>query len=65
MTQHQLTISVTDHPRTNGVVSFKRLTIRERLLRYLLGNAKQIMVITPGNSVHQIRIKEAPANEQD
>lgn len=57
MVQHQLTISVADKPRSSGVVSFKQLTIRERILRHLLGSKSQVMVIAPGQSVKQIRIK--------
>ena len=33
--------------------------------RYLLGSKSQIMVIAPGQSVKQIRIKEANTHEQD
>lgn len=51
MVEHQLTISVAGNPRSKGVVSFKQLTIRERILRYLLGSKSQIMVIAPGQSV--------------
>lgn len=65
MAQHQLTISVANKPRSNGVVSFKQLTIRKRILRYLLGSKSQVMVIAPGQSVKQIRIKEATTHEQD
>lgn len=63
MVQHQLTISVTDKPRSNGVVSFKKLTIRERILRYLLGSKNQVMVIAPDPSIKHIRIKEANTHE--
>lgn len=65
MVQHQLTISVTDKPRSKEVASFKQLTVRERILRYLLGSNNQIMVIAPGQSVKQIRIKEVENHEQD
>lgn len=65
MVQHQLTISVTNKPRSKEVASFKQLTVRERILRYLLGSNNQIMVIAPGQSVKQIRIKEVENHEQD
>lgn len=64
MVQNQLTISVADKPRSKGVVSFKHLTVRERILRYLLGSKSQVMVISPRQSVKQIRIKEANTHEQ-
>lgn len=60
--KHQVSIAVSKQP-TNGVISFKHLTIRERLLRHLLGNPNHIMVIAPGDSVKQIRIKEVSGNE--
>lgn len=65
MVQHRLTISVANKSLPKGVVSLKQLTIRERILRYLLGNKNQVMVIAPGQSVKQIRIKEANINEHD
>ncbi|MPQ35066.1 hypothetical protein [Limosilactobacillus fermentum] len=61
--KHQVSIAVSKQPTRNGVVSFKRLTIRERLLRHLLGNPNHVMVIAPGDSVQQIQIKEVPGNE--
>ena len=64
MVKNQLTISVADKPRSKGVVSFKHLTVRERILRYLLGSKSQVMVIAPRQSVKQIRIKEANTHEQ-
>lgn len=64
MVQNQLTISVADKPRSKGVVSFKHLTVRERILRYLLGSKSQVMVIAPRQSVKQIRIEEANTHEQ-
>ncbi|MBV6740504.1 hypothetical protein [Lactobacillus gasseri] len=60
--KHQVSIAVSKQP-TNGVVSFKHLTIRERLLRHLLGNPNRVMVIAPGDSVQQIQIKEVAENE--
>ncbi|WP_270627624.1 hypothetical protein [Ligilactobacillus ruminis] len=61
--KHQVSIAVSKQPVNNGVVSFKRLAIRERLLRQLLGSPNQVMVIAPGKSVQQIRIKEVHDNE--
>ena len=65
MVQHQLTISVANKPHAKDVVSFKQLTIRERILRYLLGSKSQVMVIAPRQSVKQISIKETNTHEQD
>lgn len=65
--EHQVSISVSKRPQT-GTVSLKRLTIRERILRWLLGSPSHLMVITPGDSVKQLRIqtlKEETNHEQD
>lgn len=63
--KHQVSIAVSKQP-TNGVVSFKHLTVRERLLRHLLGNLNRVMVIAPGDSVQQLQINEVKeaANER-
>lgn len=44
-------------------ISFKRLTIRESLLRHLLCKSNQVMVIASSESVKQIHIKEVIDNE--
>lgn len=65
--EHKLSISVSKHPHP-GVVNFKRVTIRERILRWLLGSPSHLMVIAPGDSVKQLRIqtlKEETKHEQD
>ncbi|MPW03135.1 hypothetical protein [Limosilactobacillus fermentum] len=54
--EHQVSISVSKQPHP-GVVSFKRITIRERILRWLLGSPSHLMVIAPGDCVKQLRIQ--------
>ena len=48
---NKVSISVTNHPRQDGVVSMRNVTIRERLLRLLLGKTHHLMVIAPGKDV--------------
>jgi hypothetical protein len=36
----------------------RQITIRERLLRLLLGQPHHLMVITPGKDVQQLQINE-------
>jgi hypothetical protein len=55
---NKVSISVTNHPRQDGVVSMRNVTIRERLLRLLLGKPHHLMVITPGKDVQQLQINE-------
>lgn len=55
---NKVSISVAQHPRQEGVVSMRNITIRERLLRLLLGKPHHLMVIAPGKDVQQLQINE-------
>ena len=56
--KHNLCISVSKKPTENGVVRCQRLTIRERLLRQLLGEKCSMTVIVPGDTVESVSITE-------
>ena len=56
--KHSLKISVTKEPVPGGVVSYRHVTVRERLLRYLLGEKQWLTIIVPGNSVKTLSIVE-------
>ena len=55
---HALQIKVTKQPRKTGVIAFRNIAIRERLLRLLLGNKAKLTVIVPGDSVSELAIQE-------
>lgn len=55
---NKVSIRVAKHPSQDGVVSMRNITIRERLLRLLLGKPHHLMVITPGKDVRQLQINE-------
>ena len=55
---NKVSISVTKPPRQDGVINMRQITIRERLLRLLLGKPHHLMVITPGKDVQQLQINE-------
>ena len=67
--KHKLKISVSKQPQTGGIVTCKNLTVRERLLRFLLGDKRRVTVLIPGDSVGEIAICETKeggsTNEQD
>lgn len=67
--KHKLKISVSKQPQTGGIVTCRNLTVRERLLRFLLGDKRRVTVLMPGDSVGEIAICETKeggsANEQD
>lgn len=54
---HNLKISVNKKPQNGGVVAYRRVTVREKLLRFLLGNPIRLTVIVPGNSVDSVSIE--------
>lgn len=58
--KHNLRISVSKKPMDGGIVRCQRHTIRERLLRYLLGEERGVTVIVPGDTVECISITELP-----
>ena len=51
-------ISVSKKPVNGGAVSVRRVSIRERLMRFLFGDTVRLTVIVPGNSVEELSIKE-------
>lgn len=67
--KHKLKISVSKQPQTGGIVTCRNLTVRERLLRFLLGDKRRVTVLIPGDSVGKIAICETKeggsTNEQD
>ena len=53
-----LQISVSKRPVNGSAVSVRRVSIRERLMRFLFGDTVRLTVIVPGNSVEELSIKE-------
>ena len=56
--KHTLQISVSKKPVNGGAVSMRRVSIRERLMRFLFGDTVRLTVIVPGNSVEELSIRE-------
>ena len=56
--KHKLKISVSKKPQTGGIVTCKSLTVRERLLEFLLGDKRRVTVLIPGDSIGEIAICE-------
>lgn len=58
--QHSLKISIARKSDSGGIVRCKTLSLRERLLRRLLGDTRRITVIVPGDSVKALSVQEVP-----
>jgi hypothetical protein len=56
--KHQLKISVSKEPQEGGIVRCRSVTLRERILRCLLGEKQKLMILIPGDSVESLSIKE-------
>lgn len=56
--KHKLKINVSKYPQTGGIVRLKNITLREKILRYLLGEKQRLMILIPGDSVEELSIRE-------
>lgn len=64
--RHNLKISVAKEaplplvPDSGGIVRCRRVALRERLLRCLLGEVRRVTIIVPGDSVQVLSLQEVP-----
>ena len=56
--KHRLKISVSKKPVNKGEVAWRKVSVRERFLRFLLGDKTKLTVIVPGDSVEELSIQE-------
>lgn len=56
--KHALRIKVSKDKANGGLVTCRQLTVRERLLRFLLGTPTRLTVIVPGDTVDEVGIQE-------
>ena len=56
--KHALNITVSKERQTGGIMACRQLTVRERLLHFLLGAPVKLTVIVPGDSVDEVSIYE-------
>ena len=56
--KHGLIIKVAKKVPNAGIVSIRQKTIRERILRLLLGNPIKMTVLVPGDNVDEIEIRD-------
>jgi hypothetical protein len=56
--KHTLQISVSKAPPDGGIAQCRNVTVRERLMRLLLGDRRRVTVIVPGDSVKALSIVE-------
>ena len=56
--RHALKIMVSKERFNNGVFACRSVTVREKLLRFLLGSSVKLTVLVPGDSVDEVAICE-------
>ena len=61
--KHNLKISVSKKPTYDGIVSCRHVSVRERLLRFLLGSSTKLTILVPGDSVETLSINEVAGGE--
>lgn len=57
--RHNLKITVSKERANGDIVACRRVTVRERLLRFLLGKQVRLTVLVPGDSVDEVAISES------
>jgi len=63
--RHKLRISVSKEPQSGVIVGCKQITIRERLVRFLLGDNRRLTLIIPGDSVKTMSIVEEGGDKNE
>ena len=63
--RHNLKIMVSKKKPKSGVLSCRSLTVREKLLRFLLGDPLKLTVLVPGDTVDEVAITESGKEATD
>lgn len=62
--QHKLQIKVGKKKENSGIVAIRQITVRERILRFLLGNPVKLTILVPEDSVEEVYIREVPEEKK-
>ncbi len=63
--KHSLRISVSKEGEDQSIVGCSHVTVREKLLRMLLGDKQRLTVIIPGASVKALTIMEEGSESRE
>lgn len=55
--RHTLNIKISKKRVNGGVLTCRQVTLRERLLRFMLGSPVKLTVLVPGDSVDEVAIR--------
>ena len=63
--KHKLIIGVSKGSANRGELTCRRRTVREKILRRLLGEPVRLTVLVPGETVEEVAIREVAGGEAD
>ncbi len=63
--RHNVSILLTEAPEDCGIITVRRLRLRERLMRLLFGPRRRLTVIFTGKTVDTVSITELPGGDKD
>jgi len=63
--KHSMKISVSRRPPKMMLMRCRKVMVRERFLRLLLGEKRSVTVIVPGGTVETVSIEELPEEADD
>ena len=63
--KHNLKISVSEKPQTGAIVTYRNFSVRERILRFLLGGKQRVTIVIPGDSIEELSICEMTKGGND
>ena len=63
--RHALKIRVAKSKSNDGVLACRQVTVRERLLRFLLGSPVKLTVLVPGDTVDEVAIREVADSDDE
>ncbi len=63
--RHTLRIKVSKQRANSGVLACRQVTVREKLLRFLLGSPVKLTVLVPGDTVDEVAIKKVADSDDE
>lgn len=52
-----LSLTISKKPKTDGVVSIKKISVREKILRFFFGKKVDIAIFVPGDQIDEVIIQ--------
>ena len=63
--KHSMKISVSREPLSMKLMRCRKVSVRERFLRWFFGEKRTVTVIIPGDTVEKVSIEELPERGVD